>query len=424
MFQRRVPKDIAHLDKRGTIRQTLKTKDWAVAALKARALNEALEQYWGALQRGEDAATSWDRHEAAVTLARSLGFTYRPAADLVAEGATPQLLERLRAVNKVLDQPAAVNAVLGTTEAPVLRLSNLYGVYAEHNSLKLSAMSPGQLRIHKGQRVRSIEYAKEVMGDKALHEIVRGDVVALMKFWEKKILAEGLTVEAPNKCFSNLKGMLTVVDRALQTDYRAVWSDTQMTGTAATKAKERASYSREFVETQLLRQGALDGMNVQARMALYIMLETGLRPSEIVNLRPHQFVMGGNIPHIVIEEREDRVLKSDNAVRTIPLVGVALWAGRQVADTCFPDYFDNASNWSAATNKFLRENGLRPTERHTAYSARHAFQDRITAAWVPDRVQVDLMGHALDREKYGQGASLEQKLEVLLKIQYACAWAE
>jgi hypothetical protein len=43
----------------------------------------------------------------------------------------------------------------------------------------------------------------------------------------------------------------------------------------------------------------------------------------------------------------------------------------------FPRYRDKASNLSAEVNKYLLENGLRPTEDHSLYSLRHSFYIRI-----------------------------------------------
>jgi hypothetical protein len=43
--------------------------------------------------------------------------------------------------------------------------------------------------------------------------------------------------------------------------------------------------------------------------------------------------------------------------------------------------------------------------------------DRLTHERCLDRIQVDLMGHKFDREKYGIGASLEEKYIELKKIQ-------
>lgn len=419
MFRRRVPKGLEHLDPRKEIRTSLKTKDEHVAALKAREINDKLEAYWGALQRGEDAKNPYDRYLAAVETARSFGFSYRPLSDLIKDGLTEELAQRIEAAAPAIEQRQAlvVDALLGAVPEPALKLSGLYDEYAKHNALHLAAMSPKQLRHHEGQRRRSIEYAIGSIKDKELRHVTRQDVLGFKAWWVAKITKEELTVEAPNKSFSNIKGMLTVVDGPLQTDYSSVWSKLQIEGTAKTKAKERPPFPTEFIQDHLLAPGALDGMNIEARMILYIMVETGLRPSEIVNLQRQYIVLDHKIPHIAIKEREDRLIKTENSVRTIPLVGCALWAAKRCPDG-FPRYFDNADSFSAAANKFLADNDLRPTKRHTVYSLRHSFQDRILEAKALDRVQADLMGHAFEREKYGAGATLEAKLEVLEGIKF------
>ena len=68
---------------------------------------------------------------------------------------------------------------------------------------------------------------------------------------------------------------------------------------------------------------------------------------------------------------------------------------------------------SATVNKFLRENGLMESEDHTLYSLRPAFEDRMLAAGIDDRIRRDLFGHRLTRERYGEGASLEHQQKLL-----------
>lgn len=93
------------------------------------------------------------------------------------------------------------------------------------------------------------------------------------------------------------------------------------------------------------------------------------------------------------------------------MTGVSLEAFRAFPEG-FPRYRDNPS-LSATVNSFLRENGLMESERHSFYSLRHSFEDRMLAAGIDDRIRRDLFGHRLDRERYGQGASLSQALALL-----------
>jgi hypothetical protein len=84
----------------------------------------------------------------------------------------------------------------------------------------------------------------------------------------------------------------------------------------------------------------------------------------------------------------------------------------------FPRYYDNASTFSAAANKFLFENKLRPTKKHTGYSLRHSFKDRLVGVEAQDSLIDNLMGHDTYKPKYGKGPSLELKLKYLQRIAF------
>lgn len=69
-------------------------------------------------------------------------------------------------------------------------------------------------------------------------------------------------------------------------------------------------------------------------------------------------------------------------------------------------------------NKFLENNGLRPTKDHTVYSLRHSFKDRLIAAEAPDSLIDALMGHRTGKPKYGKGPPLELKLKFMSSIAF------
>lgn len=64
----------------------------------------------------------------------------------------------------------------------------------------------------------------------------------------------------------------------------------------------------------------------------------------------------------------------------------------------------------------MREHDVFPSQEHSLYSLRHSFQDRLILAEAPERIQADLMGHAISRPRYGDGAGLAQKAEWMEKI--------
>lgn len=69
-------------------------------------------------------------------------------------------------------------------------------------------------------------------------------------------------------------------------------------------------------------------------------------------------------------------------------------------------------------NKYLRTHGLAETPRHTLYSLRHSFEDRMIAAGVDDRIRRDLFGHALNRERYGAGTTLQHLAQVIQPLAF------
>ncbi len=161
--------------------------------------------------------------------------------------------------------------------------------------------------------------------------------------------------------------------------------------------------------------GALDGLNGQARALLLGMINTGYRPSEGAALTADTIRLDGDVPHISIEP-EGRQLKSHYARRMIPLTGVSLKAFKQYSEGFPRDR--NRATLSAVLNKFFRANSLLETPRHSMYSLRHAFEDRMLPAGIDDRIRRDLFGHRLDRERYGKGASLEHVAELVARIAF------
>lgn len=172
----------------------------------------------------------------------------------------------------------------------------------------------------------------------------------------------------------------------------------------------RPPFKIEWIKDKILAPDALRGLNTEARCILLGMVNTGYRPSEGASLTAAQIRLDDNIPYISIEP-VGRTLKTDSSRRVIPLIGVSLEAFRECPNG-FPRYADNPG-LSDTINKYLRENGLLQTEKHSLYSLRHSFEDRMLAAGIDERIRRDLLGHSLNRERYGAGASLDHVYTLL-----------
>jgi integrase len=418
-YYRRVPREIAHLDSRSHIKKSLKTDNHREALARAEEIHRATETMWRSLLHGGDSVASVASYEAAVKAAQSLGFIYRPASDIQAMS-IDELERRLKIAHANLGKaPVVVDAMLGTALAPILRISDIWKEYEEHNASGLKGMSPDQLRKHKVSRLRAIEYAKEALGgDLQLSEIKRADVLKFRGWWLEKIEKEKLKAYSANRCFSDIKGMLTVIDDALQADFRSPWDKIRLKATNSTKLGTRPPFPVQWVQEKILAPGALDNLNEDARLITYVMVETGMRLGEVCNLRPQDIRLDDEVPHVAVADREDRRQKTDYSIRRRPLVGVALWAIKKRPNG-FPRYADNADSASAIINKIMGKNGLRPTPKHSVYSLRHTFQDRIENAEASDRMQADLMGHEFGRPAYGDGAEMKRRRDFLESIKFA-----
>src|SRR5262249_15735958 len=137
--------------------------------------------------------------------------------------------------------------------------------------------------------------------------------------------------------------------------YPDIFKDLRLRGETE---KSRIPFESDFIQSHFLG-GALQGLNDDARYVIYVMIETGLRPSEIVNLREHTIHLDAPIPFVEVRP-DGRKLKTEDSRREIPLVGIALEAMRRRPQG-FPRYRDKSSYMSGTQNKYLTENGLRPT---------------------------------------------------------------
>ena len=224
------------------------------------------------------------------------------------------------------------------------------------------------------------------------------------------LATEDLDPSSANKDFGYIASTIKLVTQAKQITVPVSFNGLNF---AANEKVTRLPFSRAWIKDKLLALGALDGLNIEARCILLGMINTGYRPSEAQDLRPEHIRLDVEIPYISIEP-VGRTLKTQSSRRIIPLVGISLEAFK-LCPQGFPRYSGTA-NLSAAVNKFLRENKLLETPEHTFYGLRHSFEDRLLDADIDERIRRDLLGHSLNRERYGLGASLEKLAGIVQRV--------
>jgi len=417
-YYRRVPIEYAHLDERHHIKLSTKIKvandrTGTKAGRVAARMNETHEAYWRSLVENKAMAAK-EAYTDAVKLARSLGLDYMPPSAW-AEKPITEVLGRIETllVDGRIENPALRKAALGGIEKPKIMLSDLFIEYEATQKTALSKMSADQVRKWKSAKKRAVEILIEQRGNKALQELTREDALSFADWWEERVVSEGIGAGTANKNISHITGMMKAVDKRLQLRLDNVFAGTRIEGGRDGK---RSPFTVEHIRDQILALGALDGLNDEARDVIYVMTETGARPSEIVNLTNSRIVLDGPIPYIRIEA-EGRLLKTDHSARDIPLVGLALEAMKR-HPRGFPRYADKGSTLSATLMKHFKSRKLLPTPKHSIYSLRHSFKDRIRSVEAPEELIDELMGHSNGKPRYGDGYGLQLKRKYLQMIAF------
>lgn len=416
---RRVPAEYAAHDKRGIVKLSTGVKiagDRAgrKASIRADQMNLDLEAFWAKCADGKRREAEIE-YAAAVKRARILDLDYVPAA-AVAKETPANLIRRINTLaegDRVHDAGTRA-AVLGGIDPPKIKLSRLFAEFDAVTATQRLNYSPGQLRKWRAGKKRAAEKLVEVVGDKSISDLTRNDGTKFRDHWQQRVLVEGVHINTANKNLSHVGRMVKTVSRHHQFDVETVFAGLRLEGG---RDGQRKPFTPHFIVNVILRDGALDGMNDEERAVIHVLTNTGARPSEIVNLRPERIMLHAEIPHVRILP-VGRVLKTEWSERDVPLVGIALDALREFPNG-FPRYFDNESSFSAAANKYFAENGMKPSKLHTVYSLRHGFKDRLRDVECPDEMRDELLGHATDKPKYGDGHGLRLKLKYLEMIALA-----
>lgn len=363
---------------------------------------------------GGAANDSVSGYEEARRRARVMGFEYFENEQLLLQPAEERL-RRLETLftNGAANDPGARAAVLGTESKPPFLVSQIFHEYEIISQVEIRDMSPDQLRIWRNGRKRAVDRFQSIAGDKPVSELTADDGIDYCEWWRERVMAGEADPKTANKDIGQLSRMLKDLNIRRRLGLADIFKGLRIKGE---KAKPRVPFTTDFIQNQLFAEGALGGLNEDARLVLYVMADTGLRPSEVVNLQANAIALDDPIPHVKILP-EGRRLKTADSQREIPLVGAALAAMCQRPNG-FPRYRDKSSVLSATVNKYLTENHLRPSKDHTVYSLRHSFKDRLIAAEAPDSLIDNLMGHKTYKPKYGLGHALDLKVKYLQRIAF------
>lgn len=424
-YVRRVPSVVADQDSRApVIRSSLKTHDLAVARVMRDALEKADNDLWASFLCDEEESAVLKRHKAAVRRAAALGFAYRPAAELEAKASWQELAERMEAILDTRTSHAVETAVLGGEPTPSVTLTEALKVYIDDIAAsQLVTKSPQQRRKWRVIPERAVRNFVEIVGDKPISHITRDDAHKFYRYWLARI-APADKGKTPTHTASSGNRQIGEL-RKIYREYHAFMGEENKLNPFAglsfeeRKKAKRPPFPTSWIRDKILKADALKGLNEEARAILLVTIETGARPSETCNLDASNIRLDGPVPYISFVERDDpeapRELKTAASIREIPLVGAALMAFQKFPNG-FSRYREKEEAACAAINKYLRENDLVPTPKHTLYSIRHSFEDRMKEAGIDGEMREIFFGHRRSRQEYGSGGALEWRRSLLKRM--------
>jgi integrase len=424
-YSRRVPALLAHLDARAPyVRLSLKTDDLALARQKRDQLEGADNALWASYTVDGKNDPARLRYDAAVKRVEAMDFTFRPGADLERAEQFDDLARRMDRLETHARWTEVAPALLGAVDVPRTTISQAFDIYCDEIVAdELVNKSQVQKDQWKKVKQRAVNNFKALVADKAMVDITIDDAKKVYRHWLARIVPKAGSTAKPasassgNRDIGNLRVLYGAYFKHMGDSKRDNPFDNL--GFSIKKKRSRPPIPTEWIRDVIMKPGNLATLHEEARGILLIMIETGARPSEIANLEPSAIRVSHKVPHLAIEPREDpddpREIKTESSRRLVPLLGVALDAAKRHKDG-FPHYRNRENDLSAMLNSYMRRNKLFPSRSHTVYSIRHSFEDRMKEGGLEDDLRRLLMGHAIDRPKYGSGGSLEWRRKKLMPI--------
>jgi integrase len=257
--------------------------------------------------------------------ARLMGLPYRSIKSLMRD---PEALAQ-----RLLDMPdnpteTHTAAALGLAKDDDLMLSRLFEEFERIKEFDNRNKAPDQLRKWRNPRIKALRNLIDVVDDMPISNFERSHALEFKKSLTAKVQAGEIKAASANKDFIHLSGMWSAISDEKMLELPPVFARLSF---RTAETGKRPAFSDNWIKNVLLKDGAFDALNDEARDVFLALINTGCRPSEIANLTADQILLDHNIPHVSIKA-EGREVKSRRAIREIPLVGVSLEALRRHPD--------------------------------------------------------------------------------------------
>ena len=359
-FGRRVPKDVQRFYGSPKVVLSLRTKSVTKAERRARRIAAKLEEQWDLLRL--------------VHLEGRVG-------------------------NNRLEVPTSQSPLLVDTTPPLTKAAETY----------LAGKGSHRPKTFRQAVDRAVRNTVEVGGDLPIGSYTRSQVNSL----RDQLQSSGLATASVRPQLSTLSALVNYVSKELGLDPNPAFSGVIIHEVEVdAESQKRPSVPIGFIKAVQQRCYQMDD---EARWAVALVSDTGLRLSEALGLVKDDVILDDPVPHLVVRSHPWRRLKTSASARKVPLVGAALWAAQRASALSpspfmFPRYCSpegcKGNSASGALNKWLKP--LMP-EGCVIHSFRHSFRDRLRAVQCPKDITDRLGGWSVSGvgESYGEGYPLE-----------------
>ena len=287
-----------------------------------------------------------------------------------------------------------------------LRISQYPGVYAKYKKLDVQSEQIKRVK-------RDINNLTKFLGDREPHEYTK---IEIFGYIEHRLLS--VSTGTIDRNFKSINAVVNKVYDKLEIDHKHRLGKPDIPHKGEDK-KERGDFTHEQIAQ--IREAIKETDNPREQL-IGLLIDTGMRVSEVVGLASEDVRLDCDNPHIELHKSPFRRLKTKNSMRYIPLVGSSLEAAKSLDysnEWLFPSYLDSDKNKfkgtsaSGAINKRIRRI-LGGHDVPTAHSFRHTIATRLRNVRCPQDIREEICGwRSTVPDLYGQPSDIEIKATYL-----------
>jgi integrase len=426
-YRRRIPDDLqGHHNGLSFFVQSLKTHEAAKAEVAAVRVTKQLDTLWSYFRNPDDRSIPATLRDRATAFLESHGFkpgeakkpigkidneTPFTAIDLMLELYEDKLDEVRHGLKEETEETAMIlEAVTQLNHGKVWHWDDALALHHQMNGA-------GKSKADLNHIERPIRRLLAVLGDKPLSDYTREDANALRNWLydatDQSLKKSPLSTSSVKRSMDSVNSVFNLANQE-----QALKLDNPFSGLRYRKQEPKERPAIPVADIAHIQRLCLK-LDDDMRWLIALISDTGLRLGEAAGLERRHVDLDPNLPHLIIEETDNRRLKTKTSRRRVPLVGMALWAARKAVEASlhnnisflFPRYnrqaSTNSNSASNGLNKWMKEH-IPP--QYVLHGFRHAMRDRLREVDCPQDVMDEIGGWSKSSvgQTYGQGSSLER----------------